>query len=177
MSFLRTLSASLLAGLTSFTLLTASGCGTKAVGVDDCRDIEQARCRAGKPCGLVDDVAACERYYRDHCLHGLAIEPSPGASVSSCVEVIRAAGECAKADPEAPLEACESDVLTPSRAFATVCDVVRNPERAPECAFLTDTPPVEEGEGGQGGTAADEPADSGGTAGVPGEAGTGGNPE
>jgi hypothetical protein len=171
MSFLRSLSATLLAGVSSFSLVTASGCGTKAVGIDDCRDIEQARCRAGELCGLVDDVAACERYYRDHCLHGLAIAPPKGASVESCVQVIRGAGECAKTDPETPLDECES---TASRTgLATACDVVKHPELASECAFLTDTPPVE-GEGGQGGTGAEEPA---GSAGTPSEAVAGGSAE
>jgi hypothetical protein len=168
MSFLRTLSASLLAGMSTFSLVTASGCGTKAVGVDDCRDIEQARCQAGKPCGLVDDVEACERYYRDHCLHGLATEPPAGASVEACVQVIRGAGDCAKADPEAALADCES--TAPTSGLATACDVVRHPELAVECSFLTDLPPIEGG-GGQGGAGTDEPADDSGQAGTPSEAG------
>ena len=175
MSFLRSLSATLLAGVSTFSLVTASGCGTKAVGVDACRDIEQARCRAGDPCGLIDDVAACERYYRDHCLHGLATAPPAGASVEACVQVIRGAGECAESDPETPLEECESSVPAPTFGLATACDVVRHPELATECAFLTDTPPVE-GTGGQGGSGTDEPA-GGGQAGTPSEASSGASAE
>lgn len=157
MSFLRALSASLLAAAASFSLVTASGCGTSAVGVDACRDIEQARCRAGQHCGLISDVAACERYYRDHCLHGLATAPPARALVNACVQAIEAAGACAAEDPEASLSDCdpESAIPAPQTGLRTACDVVRNPERASECAFLTDTPPPE-GSGGQGGAGGEE---------------------
>jgi hypothetical protein len=180
MSFFRSLSATLLSATTSFSLVTASGCGTSAVGVDDCRDIEQARCRAGKACGIVEDVQACERYYRDHCLHGLATAPPAGASVASCVQVIEAAGQCAKLDPEAALADCEPGVPEPQSGLATACDVIRHPERAAECAFLTDVPPDEDGSGGQSGAGGregtDEPA-SGGQAGMTGDAAQGGSSE
>ena len=149
MSYLRSLSATLLSAVTTFSLVTASGCGTSAVGVDECRDIEQARCEAGNPCGIVTDVDACKRYYRDHCLHGLATKPPADASVSACVQVILAAGRCATDTPDARLEDC-SDTAPPRRGLQTACQLVEHPELAPECAFLLDTPPVE-GSGGQGG--------------------------
>ena len=173
MSLFRSLSAMLLSAITSFSLVTASGCGTAAVGVDDCRDIEQARCRAGKACGLVDDVEACERYYRGHCLHGLATAPPAGASVASCIEKIEAAGECAKNDPETPLSECETAVPEQQSRLNTACDVVLHPERAAECAFLTDTPP-EEGAGGTGST--DEEPAAAGQAGTPSDSGQAGTP-
>jgi hypothetical protein len=152
MSYFRSLSATLLAAVASFSLVTASSCGTSAVGVDDCRDIEQARCRASAWClnddgaPLIDDVPACERYYRDHCLHGLAVKPPASASVSACVQVIEAAGDCAKSDPSSTLADCP---VTDRRAGLTrACDVVTHPERATECSFLTDTP-EESGAAGQ----------------------------
>ncbi len=150
MSLLRSLSAALLSAAASFSLLTGSGCNTGAVGVDACRDVEQARCRAGLSCGLVSDVEACERYYRDHCLHGLATAPPPGADVSACVNAIQAAGRCAEGDPDAALGACDARDGVPSSrpGLSLACDVVEHPERTPECAFLTDLPP-EEGAGGQ----------------------------
>jgi hypothetical protein len=164
MSYLRALSATLLSAATTFTLVTASGCGTSAMGVDDCRDIQQARCRAGKACGIVDDVAACERYYRDHCLHGLATTPPAGTSVSACVDVIEAAGRCAESDREIDLNECP-DVTRRKQSLTLACDVVKHPERADECSFLTDLPDVS-GSAGAGG----EPNDgSGATGGVGGE--------
>jgi hypothetical protein len=169
MSFFRSLSATLLSAAVSFSLVTGSGCGTNAVGVDECRDIENARCEASEPCGLVDDVPACKRYYRDHCLHGLATAPPAGASVDSCVQVIKAAGACAESDPEARLEDCEPGVPEAQSGLSTACDVVLHPELAAECSFLTDVPPEPEpeGEGGQSGD--DEEPEVGGQGGTTGE--------
>jgi hypothetical protein len=162
MSLFRSLSATLLSAVVSFSLVTSSGCGTSAVGIDDCRDIEQARCRVGKPCGIAKDVEACERYYRDHCLHGLATAPPASASVAACIDIIEAAGACAKADPETPLDECSGGPATAS-GLNTACDVVLHPERAAECAFLTNLPPEE----GAGGTGSDDEEPS-----VAGQAGT-----
>lgn len=168
MSFFRSLSATLLSAFTTFSLVTASSCGTNAVGVDECRDIERARCRAANPCGIVTDVSACERYYRDHCLHGLATKPPADASVSACVQVIEAAGRCASADPEAELKDCDEGAA-PGRGLKLACDVVEHPELTTECAFLLNVPPPDDGTGGQAGQGstgedADETA-AGGTSG------------
>jgi hypothetical protein len=175
MSLFRSLSATLLSAVVSFSLVTGSGCGTGAVGIDDCRDIEQARCRGGKPCGIAKDVDACERYYRDHCLHGLAMAPPAGASVAACINVIETAGECAKADPETPLGECNDGSIATGFRLNTVCDVVLHPERAAECAFLTNVPP-EEGGGGTGGGDEDEEAPVAGQAGTPSDSGQAGTP-
>jgi hypothetical protein len=165
MSHFRSLSAILLSALTSFSLVTAS-CGTNAVGVDECRDVERARCRAGDPCGIIDDVAACERYYRDHCLHGLATKPPSNAVVGACVQVINDAGQCASADPETKLADCDPVFATRRRGLLeTACDVVAHPEFTPECSFLLDTPPVE-GTGGQGGQPSDDDDAAAGQGGV-----------
>jgi hypothetical protein len=144
-----------------FSLVTASGCGTKAIGVDDCRAIEEARCRAAEPCGLVDDVAACERFYRDHCLHGLMTEPSGGESVDACVKAIEAAGRCATGNPESLLSECgDEPVPAPGPGLSSACDVVQFPERSAECSFLTNEPP-ETGTGGQPATGGAGGADEG----------------
>ena len=65
----------------------ASGCGTGAIDVDGCRQIEEARCRQLPACGIMPEmpwftsgttVDACVRYYDDACLHGLAVaDPGP----------------------------------------------------------------------------------------------------
>lgn len=177
MSLFRSLSATLLSAAASFSLVTASGCGTNAVGVDDCRDIEQARCEASPPCGLVSDVSACKRYYRDHCLHGLLSKPSAGV-VGQCVRVIKEAGRCASGDPEAALDDCDPFVTEQTARLELACDVVAHPEFAPECSFLLDEPPPDDsGSGGQpamGGSGSDEPAGGTGSTDPESSAGAGG---
>ena len=171
MSYSRALAAALLAAATSFSLVTASGCGTAAVGIDDCRDIELARCRAAASCGIISDVDACERYYRDHCLHGLPVKPPAGDSVPSCVEVIKAAGRCAEADPNIALADCDPAVAKPRSGFTLACDVVSHPERTPECAFLSDLP--EEPDPGSAGAAGRSGNDDDGGGGTTGQGGAG----
>ncbi|HEY6081053.1 MAG TPA: hypothetical protein VIW29_19695 [Polyangiaceae bacterium] len=184
MSLLRSLSASLLSAASSFAVVTATGCDTGAVGVEDCRQIESARCKASESCGLLeDDVDACERYYRDHCRHGVAGNDPAGSQVSECVKVIEAAGKCAASKTDvAPadkkdieLSACDEKVTEPQPPdLTTVCMVVERPELAAECAFLLPpdvVPP--DGEGGTGNTEP-EPEPTGGT-GSGGQA-TGGTP-
>ncbi|HEX2869688.1 MAG TPA: hypothetical protein VHP33_00500 [Polyangiaceae bacterium] len=181
MSYFRSLSATLLSAAATFSLVTASSCGTSAVGVDECRDIEQARCRANASCldargnPLIEDVGACERYYRDHCLHGLAAKPPAGASVGACLDVIEAAGRCAKGDPEAPL-ACTETASNPRGNFSRACDLVAHPERAVECAFLLETPDEGDGSAGQsaGGQAGTDTGGSAGQSSSSAESGQGG---
>jgi hypothetical protein len=89
--------ALLLAG--PWVLGVASGCGTGAVDVDGCRQIEEARCQQAPICGIPLDqpyftsgtsVEACVRFYDDACLHGLAVgDPGPSA-ISMCVAAIQA---------------------------------------------------------------------------------------
>jgi hypothetical protein len=135
--------------------LTGGGCGTKAIGIEACRDIEKARCEAAQYCGRIDDVDACRRYYQNHCLHGLAkgVEAPPDDVVAECVSTIEKAGNCAKGDRFASLEDCEPEVSQDPRGATRACHIVLYPEFATECSFLGkmgDLPPF----GGQGGTSA-----------------------
>jgi hypothetical protein len=135
-----------------------SSCGPDAVGVDDCRTIESARCEAAIGCGIVEDAESCQRFYRDHCLHGFAASETPGGSeVTACVEAIRTAGKCAADDDEQSLADCldggDSIEPLPGADLQTVCDVIRRPERTRQCKFLN----VEEPEGAAG--AGGEPED------------------
>lgn len=165
MSPLRALLAGAVSAATSFALVSASGCGTDAQGVEDCRRIEQARCAAAEPCGIIRDVEACDRFYRDQCLHGLSATPPGQPVIDDCVEVIRAAGECAESGPDTALADCSPAVTPANDELATACDVVLAPEYSPECAFLLAAPPSEEpdepSDGGSGGQSA-EPGGSGG---------------
>ncbi len=116
------------------------GCGPEPVAVDACRAIENARCDAGVACGFVDDAESCRRFYRDHCLHGLAAESSPGGQdVQACVDAITRAGACAEGDPDQSVSDCldgDRDIHVIDRDVESVCDVVRQPEGIRECEFL-----------------------------------------
>lgn len=115
-------------------VILALGCGTDAVGVGECRALEQARCEAGAACGF-PDVAACQRYERDHCLHGVAIEDIAPGQVDACVADLGRAGRCAASQGQStPADTCAEPVTL--AAVASACDVVRNPERAASCSFL-----------------------------------------
>ncbi len=120
--------------LASFLALSLA-CGTDAVGVADCREIERARCEAAAPCGF-PDVAECRRYSRDHCLHGLAAESPGPTDVDACATDLAAAGQCAASQgaSTAP-DACDPPLATDGTA-ASVCDVISRPERASACSFL-----------------------------------------
>lgn len=151
----------LLAAIPSVGLAVAPGCGTNAVGVEACRDIERARCRAGQGCDALDieDVAACERFYRDQCLHGLAVKEAPSKRlVKSCVAAIEQAGACVTTDPTQPLDACPGEDLASgfdATRISSVCDAIVSPERLVACSFLLegDAPPTTGGTPGTGGTA------------------------
>jgi len=135
----------------SLVIAQLPGCGTDAVGIEACRRIEQARCDAAVSCGFVEDAEACRRFYRDHCLHGLGRPAPDGVTLDRCVQAIERAADCARSDPEASVDECADP---PSSADLEVCELVRSPERAPECAFLSAipaSPPPPSGDAGAGG--------------------------
>jgi hypothetical protein len=85
--------AILLAGLA-----VANGCGTSAVDVAGCRQIEETRCRQAPACGIPieppyftsgTDVESCIRYYDTACLHGFAAGDPGAAAVNACVAAIQ----------------------------------------------------------------------------------------
>lgn len=141
--------------LAGFGLASSPGCGTDAKGVEDCRDIERARCNAAKSCGIVTDVEACQRFYRDHCLHGLAALPPSPTAVDDCVETINTAGSCASTvGAEATLVECRetaADGVLDASGAMTACDLVKKPELAERCSFLSPTPITGGGEAGAAG--------------------------
>lgn len=150
----RTFVLGVISALAGFGITTSPGCGTDAKGVEECRDIEFARCAAAAPCGIVPDVAACQRFYRDHCLHGMAVDPPAPDIVEACVKTIEAAGACASASPDgvdATIASCDNDELLEASGASLACDIVRHPEYADNCDFLTPAPPPVGNEGGAGG--------------------------
>jgi hypothetical protein len=116
---------------TAVVVISVAACGTDAVGIETCRQIESARCQQAPNCpvatvdGGIDlslpvhrnspttDVEACIRYYHDACLHGLAV-PDPGAvATNACIAAINTGN----------------------------CQYVAHPETAPACAWLYPAPP------------------------------------
>jgi hypothetical protein len=93
-------------------LVPLGACGTSAIGVDICNEIESARCtRAANlgDCGInfelpfgdsstqspSENAATCIRFYSIACLHGLVTpDLPPTANVDNCVDAI-ANGSCA----------------------------------------------------------------------------------
>jgi hypothetical protein len=123
-------------------------CGTDAVGIETCRDIEVARCDAALSCGLIDDAATCKRFARDHCLHGVAVETPSATQVNSCISTIESLGRCAKRNGRnSSIAECEADG---SRELGNrpedVCELVLEPELARDCRFLTPPEPEPEPE-------------------------------
>jgi hypothetical protein len=121
-------------GAPLLALALIAACGTDAVGVDACRQIEEARCRRAPVCCGVypqcgidltsplhsdDDVTACIRFYDDACQHGLVNTQDPGSvAVKQCVAAINAA-DCTTLEGQT---------------------YVLHPELEPSCSFLTPNP-------------------------------------
>jgi hypothetical protein len=116
-------------------LAAATGCGTDAVGVSECRAFERVRCQAAASCGY-PDVAACERFERDHCLHGVDLESINSIELDACALDVERAGRCAAGQgPDTEASACSEPVVTVS-APRTACAIVLSPELASSCVFL-----------------------------------------
>jgi hypothetical protein len=141
----------------------ASACGTDAVGVETCRRIETARCEAAEACGEISNAAACERFYRDQCLHGLSVPEPSERQVAACTRALEAVAECARSEDTS--DDCEN-----------ACDAVTNPELLSDCAFLAEEEPeddgktpVPEGDGGTSGAGGQSASGGSGSGGTPAE--------
>jgi hypothetical protein len=167
MRVLSTVSRLLLVLFPGLGLVSVTSCGTSAKGIDDCREIEQARCSAARNCEQID-VDECQRFYRDQCLHGLPVSPPSPLVVKACVATIVAAGVCAMQGANTAPSACDPP---PSGATSaqTVCEIVQSPEKTSECSFLA--PLADAGSGGNGGTDGATPASTAGAAGTAGSDG------
>jgi hypothetical protein len=80
-------------------------------------------------------VSECQRFYRDHCLHGISLKTINDIDVQACVADLQQAGSCAADQGQTTIA---SECSTPIAAVAgtTVCGVVLRPETATACAFL-----------------------------------------
>ena len=132
----------LIAALGSLVGIIAA-CGTDAVGIEACREIETARCEATQACGATEAaVTYCIDLYRDQCLHGIAsgAEPSKDAT-ARCVEAVGAVAACARAGA-ASMADCPAEPLIAGVDPVSLkpCDVItRKPEQLADCAFVVPT--------------------------------------
>jgi len=149
--------------LLPFLLLGAStlsgACNTGAVGTKECREIEYVRCEASPACeigGIVtpDDVAACKRFYKGQCLHGIAGPVGPAAQAQKdCVAALNAAAACAQDDARTEASTCADLPTKISKddpgieEFTNVCDVIGRPWDLAVCDFMLPST----GEGGSKG--------------------------
>lgn len=117
---------SILVGLSAISaaLVSVFACGTSPIAVDSCRSIEAARCQWATACHVslstpvrrddsTNGVDDCIRYYSDACLHGIVSGTDPGQpATDACIAAINSGN----------------------------CDIVRNPEKSPACAWLLVAP-------------------------------------
>ena len=168
--FARLLLAAMAAALPVGLALTS--CGSGAVGVSACQQIELARCQLAPSCDPTFDVTRCELFYRDECQNGIQNADAGGdlnAQAALCVTALQGQLACLDAGNSA---ACLSAV--PSGTFcneadaaATACTVILDcPEVLAACAYLA-TPVVDAGSDADAATvdasdAADDAADASG---------------
>ncbi|MBI4703295.1 MAG: hypothetical protein HY744_19435 [Deltaproteobacteria bacterium] len=155
------------AAATAALLTLLAGCDRGATGIDACRRIEQARCRAVAGCPQFeswadDDAEECELFYHDQCLFGVADGLSPDEpSLDACLAAIAQAVACkGGTDVSTCTEAPELAPDAPGST--TACELIRAPEQLAACGFLRPpaSPALADAGGGDGG-----PADAGGAAG------------
>lgn len=95
--------------------------------MEQCREIEHARCEASVPCGFLDNgkVDECQRTYTDQCLHGIAGPQAPSSSEQdACLSLL----------DEAKKDAEESD--SDDRTHKAACSIIGKPWERRECDFL-----------------------------------------
>ena len=128
--------------LAAVALLGAGGCGTDAYGVSECKQIEEARCRAAAKCpdiplGNVNhtsgtDVDACIRFYDVACLHGLEVNTPTPTQLSACVQAIQGV------DGGASCSVVEQPWTAPKGACAWLAPSNIPEASTPETAAATD---------------------------------------
>jgi hypothetical protein len=115
----------------AWAMALASACGTDAVGVQACRQVEEARCQRAPGCGISiappyqtagGDVSACVRFYDDACLHGLSGSDPGVTDLHACVDAITN-GTCAGVAHPENLVSC-AWLVPPATGTDAASDVV-----------------------------------------------------
>jgi hypothetical protein len=161
--------------------LAVASCGTDAVGVGACTEIEEARCYLAPLCVSGFDVQKCLLFYRDECLVGIQdTDPDagdPSTLAPGCVAALEETSKCVDGgDGGCPglaalLVAPDASCTEGATPDPTACNIiVACPEILAACAFLAQP---DAGDGGpeasddasdDGGDASDDASDDGGDA-------------
>ena len=81
-----------------FAVVIYAACGSDATGIDECRQIETARCQAAPACPSINlgtpphvgsDVDGCINFYNDACLHGLEVADPGAPAIAACIKAIQ----------------------------------------------------------------------------------------
>ncbi|WP_437664106.1 hypothetical protein [Sorangium sp. So ce1182] len=177
-------------------ILAAQSCGSDAVGVDACRQIERARCEAAAVCpewvgtaAADEQVKTCVEFYWDHCLHGIekarittnagvvqaAPEPTD-AEVQACIAAIGAARDCASSKVASIAECPAAPPAEGEDASVSPCVVITQKAHVLEaCAFVVQPAEAPDGGGADGDGAGGGGAGGSGGAGGTGSGGAGGS--
>ncbi|MFO0757666.1 MAG: hypothetical protein U0359_14310 [Byssovorax sp.] len=129
-------------------LTASSGCGSDAVGVEACRQIEKARCGALQACVSDPNTGAkygqadtdqCSAFYQDQCLVGIQNDVSAAptdAQAKACVDAINAVRDCANAG-KATVGDCGVGLASGADPGLSPCAVITGAaEQLGACAFV-----------------------------------------
>jgi hypothetical protein len=122
-------------------LAPLAACGTNAIGVGICDDIETAQCtratqlacapepdagfNLANPPHPDDNLEACIEFYKVACLHGLVTPVLPSSQqVTSCVDFINHAKQCSVVAQPQTADAC-AWLIPPEASTADVADAAR----------------------------------------------------
>jgi hypothetical protein len=124
-----------------------ASCGSDAVGVQACREIEAARCEAAQSCPMnTIDLVQCKNFYHDECLQGIENTEvndggdPPNDQVNLCVNAIRQLEVCIKGGGKTMAD-CKKitldTLIDPGVAAKTPCEVLETEaEGLAACAFI-----------------------------------------
>lgn len=94
-------------------------------------------------CGFPNEQE-CQRYQRDHCLHGTAPRAVEVVDLEGCRTALEAAQACAgDIGPDTLVDACSDPIEGASTAVPSACEVIVRPELAAACAFLVAEDPLD----------------------------------
>ena len=130
-----------------FAAATLTSCGSDAIGIESCRDIEAARCNAAASCGMsAQEVIDCKNFYHDQCLHGIENNivndggDPPQAETNGCVAEIGKLQACIAGGGKTMAD-CTAVTLTvgidPAVSKKDPCEVLMHePEDLSACSFI-----------------------------------------
>lgn len=151
-----------LALVVPFSVWLVPGCGTDAVGIEACRQVEAARCDIAPTCAGFDgspnlktdeQVKNCREFYSDHCLLGLENTKADvgQAEIDACVKALKQTSKC-EAPKASEMGACGVALRDNVDPTVKPCEVLQNPHWLEACKWLDKNKKIKVGDGdGDGG--------------------------